>query len=232
MPTPYRYCFLGYKLYRELARYINGKRANVTIKFNTFLRKNFLAPLSEKLNVLDVCVSSSLTYGCETWGTASIKSIEIIYRHGLKRALSVRQTTNNEIVYIETGRLPLSIRMAKQQLKFWNSIRVYMADNPDHPLASLIESGQQINLPYLQYYEKLEADYNDSTTCKKSLTQAIRQDIETKIRSKGGEDDGSRLGVYMLLNPSLASSEQHHDILESERVITSRNLCHPRLSVS
>ena len=94
--------------------------------------------------------------------------------------------------------------MAKQQLKFWNSIQVYMADNPDHPLASLIEFGQQINLPYLQYYEKLEADYNDSTTCKKSLTQAIRQDIETKIRSKGGEDDGSRFGVYMLVNPSLA----------------------------
>ena len=209
----------------DIERYINGKRANVTIKFNNFLRKNFLAPLSEKLNVLDVCVSSSLTYGCETWGTASIKSIEIIYRHGLKRALSVRQTTNNEIVYIETGRLPLSIRMAKQQLKFWNSIQVYMADNPDHPLASLIEFGQQINLPYLQYYEKLEADYNDSTTCKKSLTQAIRQDIETKIRSKGGEDDGSRLGVYMLVNPSLASPEQHHDILESERVITSRYRC-------
>ena len=209
----------------DIERYINGKRANVTIKFNNFLRKNFLAPLSEKLNVLDVCVSSSLTYGCETWGTASIKSIEIIYRHGLKRALSVRQTTNNEIVYIETGRLPLSIRMAKQQLKFWNSIQVYMADNPDHPLASLIEFGQQINLPYLQYYEKLEADYNDSTTCKKSLTQAIRQDIETKIRSKGGEDDGSRFGVYMLVNPSLASPEQHHDILESERVITSRYRC-------
>ena len=50
----------------DIEQYINSKRANVTIKFNNFLRKNFLAPLSVKLSVLDACVSSSLIYGCES----------------------------------------------------------------------------------------------------------------------------------------------------------------------
>ena len=82
----------------DIERYVGLKRANVTIKFNNFLRKNFLAPLSIKLNVLDVCVTSSLIYGCESWGSASINSIEVAYRLGLKRALSVRETVNTEIV--------------------------------------------------------------------------------------------------------------------------------------
>ena len=84
----------------DIERYVNLKRANVTIKFNNFLRKNFLAPLSIKLNVLDICVTSSLTYGCETWGTAVVNSIEVAYRLGLKRSLSIRETTNTEIVLI------------------------------------------------------------------------------------------------------------------------------------
>ena len=78
------------------------KRPNVTIKFNNFLIKNFLAPLSIKLNILDVCAIPSLIYSCECWGKASINSIEVSYRQGLKRALSIRETTNTEIVYIET----------------------------------------------------------------------------------------------------------------------------------
>ena len=46
----------------DIKRYVGLKRMNVTIKFNNFLRKNFLAPLSVKLKVLNVCVASSLIY--------------------------------------------------------------------------------------------------------------------------------------------------------------------------
>ena len=44
----------------NIVKYVESKRANVTIKYNNFLRKNFLAPLSVKLKVLDVCVSTNL----------------------------------------------------------------------------------------------------------------------------------------------------------------------------
>ena len=110
----------------DIERYVASKRANVTIKFNNFLRKNFLAPLSIKLNVLDICVTSSLIYACETWGMASVNSIEVAYRLGLKRALSVRETTNTEIVYTEANRMPLNIRITKQQLNFWLNLQAYL----------------------------------------------------------------------------------------------------------
>ena len=97
----------------DIQEYIDGKRPNVTIKYNNFIRKNVMAPLPIKLKVLDVCVSSSLMYGCESWGISKIPSAEVTYRLGLKRALSLRDTTNTEIVYIEAGRYPLSTRIAK-----------------------------------------------------------------------------------------------------------------------
>ena len=139
----------------DIERYVSLKRANVTIKFNNFLRKNFLAPLSIKLNVLDVCVTSSLTYGCESWGCSWINSIEVAYRLGLKRALSDRETLNTEIVYIEVNQVPLSIRIAKQQLSFWINLQSYLENNLAHPLKDLVDQGLTSNLPYLKYYTDL-----------------------------------------------------------------------------
>ena len=92
----------------DIEKFVEKKRGNVAIKYNNFLRKNFLAPLPVKLQVLDVCVSTTLTYGCETWGAASVKSIEVAYRLYLKRALSIRESTNTEIVYLEANRYPNS----------------------------------------------------------------------------------------------------------------------------
>ena len=157
----------------DIERYVEQKRANVTIKFNNFLRKNFLAPLVIKLNVLDVCVTTSLTYGCESWGIASVNSIEVAYRQGLKRALSIRETVNTEIVYIEANRSPLSIRIAKQQLNFWINLQSYLENNPDHPLKNLIQQGLSSNLPYLKYYTNLEQTY----TTPKNLGDVLTNDF-------------------------------------------------------
>ena len=206
----------------DIERYVNLKRANVTIKFNNFLRKNFLAPLSIKLNVLDICVTSSLTYGCETWGTAVVNSIEVAYRLGLKRSLSIRETTNTEIVYIEADRLPLHIRITKQQLNFWINLQSYLNDNPEHPLKGLIDQGLSMNLPYLKYYTNLESIYTTPTNCENILSNDFRASNRTKIMTKANDDADSRLGVYLLVNPNLSSPTQHHGILEFERVLLTR----------
>ena len=78
--------------------YIDSKRGNVTIKFNNFCRKNYLAPLDIKLKVLNTCVTSALSYGCESWGNNIVPCIESVYRLGIKYALSIRPSTNNELV--------------------------------------------------------------------------------------------------------------------------------------
>ena len=42
----------------DINKYVDQKRSNVTIKYNNFIQRNYLAPLSIKLKVLDSCVSS------------------------------------------------------------------------------------------------------------------------------------------------------------------------------
>ena len=206
----------------DIERYVGLKRANVTIKFNNFLRTNFLAPLSIKLNVLDVCVTSSLTYGCESWGTASINSIEVAYRLGLKRALSIRETVNTEIVYIEANRSPINIRIAKQQLNFWINLNSYLDDNPEHPLKGLIEQGLSLNLPYLLYYTNLEQTYITPKNLEDVLSNEFRASNATKIHTKSNNDTESRLGVYLQVNPNLTPPSIRNDILEFERVLLTR----------
>ena len=212
-------------IFYDIERYVEKKRANVTIKFNNFLRKNFLAPLAIKLNVLDVCVTSSLTYGCESWGTASINSIEVAYRLGLKRALSIRETVNTEIVYTEANRTPLNIRIAKQQLNFWINLQTYLNDNPEHPLKGLIDHGLASNLPYLHYYTNLENTYTTPQNLDDVLTNEFRASTMTKINTKSNNDNESRLGVYLQVNPNLTPPTQRHDILEFERVLLTRYRC-------
>ena len=209
----------------DIERYVELKRANVTIKFVNFLRKNFLAPLSIKLNVLDVCVVTSLTYACETWGSASINSIEVAYRLGLKRALSIRETVNTEIVYIEANRSPLNIRIAKQQLKFWISLQLYLEDNPEHPLKGLIDQGMASNLPYLKYYADLQTRYTSPKNLEEVLTNEFRASNVTRIHAKSNNDTESRLGVYLQVNPNLTPPPQRHNVLECERVLLTRFRC-------
>ena len=53
---------------KDIEKYVEGKRANITIKYNNLIKKHFMIPLDIKLKVLDICVCSTLIYGCETWG--------------------------------------------------------------------------------------------------------------------------------------------------------------------
>ena len=82
----------------DISQFINEKR-NVLVKFVNFCNKNFFAPLHVKLRFLDTCVTSSLSYGAETWANFG-DEIEVIYRNGLRTALGIR-TNINEIVYVE-----------------------------------------------------------------------------------------------------------------------------------
>ena len=197
---------------------INDKRPNVTIKFGNFCRKNFLAPLDTKLTVLNTCVSASITYGCEVWGESKIPKLEAIYRQGLKTALSVRNNVNNEIVYTETGTLPLEVRITPQQLKFWLSINKIVQETPDHYIAKLVTAAA--NTKYIKYYKNLEESYTSIAECKSRLTDSLKSSCEDKIRAAATDTD-SRLGTYLTLNPTL-SKPVFEDKLEFQRTCITR----------
>ena len=208
----------------DITRYVESKRSNITIKYNNFIQKNYLAPLSVKLMVLDSCVSSSLVYGSEAWGLSIIPTIEAAYRMGIKRALGIRECVNNEIVYTEADRDPLSIRIAKQQLKFWMTFKTQIEGDHTNPLNSLIKLATDNNVKFLKYYTDLDSDYVIPEVCERELKKSSRSLQHNKIRSKAEEDPDSRLGVYFGLNPEL-KSPLFSPMLEGERIMITRYRC-------
>ena len=111
--------------------------------------------------VLDTCVAASLLYGCETWGDNVGANVETMYRCGIRSALSVRNSTNNEILYVETGHYPLFIRVKNLQMIFWKSIKNLSSD-PDHHISKLINQAK--NVTYMRYYDHLVEQYDNPKT--------------------------------------------------------------------
>ena len=202
----------------DVALNIEDKSPNLTIKFSNFCRKNFLAPLDTKLTVLNTCVSASITYGCEVWGDSKVPKLEAMYRQGLKSALSVRNCVNNEIVYVETGSMPLQVRITQQQLKFWTGINKIMQETPEHYISKLVTIAA--NCKYIKYYKHLEESYSSTLECREHLTAEFKTSFENKIRASAADVD-SRLGTYLEVNPTL-TKPVFSDKLEFQRVCISR----------
>ena len=205
----------------DIAAYIKEKRSNVSIKFGNFCRKQFLAPLDIKMKVLNTCVSAALIYASETWAGTDIKQVEVIFRHGLKTAMSIRSSVNNEIVYTESGEFPLRVRIVKQQLKFWLSLQAFLEHKPQHYISKLINLGNINNIKYLQYYKDLQQQYTDPANCERILKNSIKMENDKSIQEAFVEDEYSRLGTYCLVNPTLSKPE-YQDKLEFQRVLITR----------
>ena len=203
---------------KDIERYIFLKRSDISIKYGNFCRKHFLAPLQVKLHVLNMGVAASITYACETWGV-SPKSIETIYRQGLKSALSIRESTNNEIVYLESGELPLEVRVTKQQLKFWEMIVDMIDDNPDNYIAKLVKLGE--NTSYIRYYKQLRTKYTDPISCMKTISANFKDKFSSKIHESARLDVDSKLGKYLAINPTL-SKASYVNVIEFQRILISR----------
>ena len=206
-------------LREDIDRYVKDKRSNVSIKYRNFCRRNFLAPLDIKFKVLNTCASAALLYGCETWGVGRLNNIETAFRQGLKAALSVRESTNNEIIYVESGESPLEVRITKQQIKFWLSILDIAQENPNHYLAKLINAAEATE--YVKYYRNLINIYTDSKTCNDTLRDNFKNKFSTKIREAATADVDSKLGTYLAINPTL-SKPVYEGKHEFQRVVITR----------
>ena len=79
----------------------------------------------------------------------------------------LEQRDSGEIVHIETGRWPLRVRVKSLQLKFWQQMRIYIAEHPESALAKVHNMGLQAKSPYLNYYSKLECEFGDPVNCEK-----------------------------------------------------------------
>ena len=209
-------------LKEDVKSFIDRKNGNVSVKFTNFCKINKNAPLHVKLEVLDKCAKASLIYGCETWG-ANVNDVERCYRAGLKTALNVRQNLNTEIVHIESGKMPLRAQIKSMQLKFWSQMKVYVTENPQSALAKVYNMGITAKSSYLIYYQKLESTYVDPKACEESIEKEILNKYQEKIRSQHRNDNDSKLGTYLRINPNLQCyTPKPQTIMEIERELVTR----------
>jgi hypothetical protein len=176
-----------------------------------------------KLEVLDVCVTSSLLYGCETWASYG-NDVEQPYRSGLKTALNVRQNLNTEIVHVESGKHPLKGKVQSAQLKFWLFVKnKYVVEFPESALAKVVEMGLNCNSKYLKHYTDLQATYENPQACKEAINNKYLDICRAKIIAKHNQDPDSKLGTYYCVNPDFKSNVQNPQrIMEFERELTTR----------
>ena len=98
---------------------IQANRALFVIKAK---KDMFNLPMDIMLDLFDKMIIPIVLYGCEVWGFGNIECIEIFYRRFLKYLLKVNSRTPNCMVYGETGRTPLSIKIKLRMVCFWHRV--------------------------------------------------------------------------------------------------------------
>ena len=173
------------------------------IKFFNWIRNNKLAPIAIKLKVLTACVTSTLLYNCETWGSMLPAGIEALYSKLIKSALNVRPGTPNLLALIESGLLPLKALVRKRQLKFFRRFKDSLGENSQRKSVfnELCELGNQTS--YMKHYIDLDRKYdNPNEVYKEALDE-----IKTTIRQKASlPDEHYRFHIYHEQNPDLLPS--------------------------
>ena len=209
-------------LKHDIELYMDDKRSEISIKYSNFCKIHRNAPLHTKLDILDSCMLSVLTYGCETWGQYAGEA-DTCYRAGLRTALHIRQNVNNEIIHLESGKWPTSLRVKKAQLKFWIYLQEYKDKFPDAALSKMLQIGMDNRLTYLKYYENLKSIYGDPENCRISIEREYFEQVKTKIHNENEKDADSKLGTYLLINPTLQKYVPNpQNIMEVERELVTR----------
>ena len=214
-PLPFGDCFLPHVLHitllgshitctaslqEELELHMQ-KRYKSVIKFYNYIRSNKSAPLKVKLKVLRSCVIGSLLYNCETFGNCIPKDLESTYVKMLKVCLNVRVNTPNDLVFIESGFLPLKAVIYCRQLKFFQRFvkSVQPQSRRDKVFRFLSENQNQTS--YLKHYITLSSKYSST----EDIVTEFRNEIKTRIYQNANKQR-YKFSIYVTINPELKVS--------------------------
>ena len=78
--------------------------------------------LNHIFQLFDILIKPILTFGCAVWGTGNYTDIETYHNKFLTRTLRFKSSTNTCLLYMETGRFPLSVFINMCIVKFWLKI--------------------------------------------------------------------------------------------------------------
>ena len=118
-----------------------------------------------KLKLVKSCVNASITYARESWGSCSVMPLEVLQRKALKIALSIRKNIPNEILYGESGCMPLKAIIHRGQLKFYRKIKNDAINDPYLPITRIFDNAANTNIQFNRHYKQLDTTFADENEC-------------------------------------------------------------------
>ena len=147
-------------------------RHKSVIKFYNFIRSNKLSPLSVKLKVLKSCVISSILYNCETFGDYVPKDIDSTYTKMLKCCFNARSNISNDILFIESGFLPIKAIILMRQFKFYKRFCKSIKNGSRREKMFNILLTEETN--FIQHYKRLSSRYS----CIEDIANEYKNEIK------------------------------------------------------
>ena len=86
---------------------MSGQAQKAIFFLNKYLTKFSNLVPSHVLDLFDKLISPILRYGSEICGFGGAKGVEKVHLKFCKRLCNVMQCTQNDFIYVETGRTPL-----------------------------------------------------------------------------------------------------------------------------
>ena len=126
------------------------------MKLRNFCINNFTCPWFIKKRILNACIDSTILYGCETWSHFNSKEIETVHRKAIKCILGIKDSTNNEVAYLDSGISNLLPIIRSRQWNFWQNIMLNYYNDTDNSINKVITLAISRNLRYITHYKNCQ----------------------------------------------------------------------------
>ena len=108
---------------KEAQHTLAGQALKAIFALNKHLYKFTYSKPSHVLDIFDKLISPVLNYGSEVWGFHKASAIETVLMQFCKsKLLGVKQSTQNDFVYGEPGRLKYQVQIYISIMRFWLKI--------------------------------------------------------------------------------------------------------------
>ena len=178
----------------QVADHLSMKSTHIR-KFSTFLAKNSNAPFWVKSKVLESALCSAIFYGSESWITADLTAANRAHIGALKNMLGVRQQTNTDTVYCESGSANAKAIITRRQRNFLKNARA-RNDYFGSPMQMAVDLAIQTRSPMGKQLQQI-------LNLKDDPVKIFLRELQDKVRIGGS----TRLDTYITLNPQLSVHE-------------------------
>ena len=119
-----KFCYLGVVFTSggsnsETQKTLSGQALKAVFTLNKYLYNFTSLSPSHKLDLFDKLVTPILNFASEVWGFHKAPDVDIVHLQYCKKVLGVKQSTQNDFVYGDLGRINFQSRRYLIILKFW-----------------------------------------------------------------------------------------------------------------